>query len=438
MSKSVEEAIEWIHSRLPFGMKPGLTRVEALLERVGNPEKQVSTIHIAGTNGKGSTVTDLRCMLEELGLQVGTFTSPYIEHFNERIAINGESINNQELVDYVEKYQKIVLEMDQETALSGITEFETLTAMAFDYFLNKKVDVAIIEVGLGGLLDSTNVVSPMLTAVTTIGKDHMDILGDTLMEIAEQKAGIIKPDIPVVTGNIGEEALAVIEKTAKEKNGSIYRFGKEYQAEYIRPDNQWGEIFHFYNEAGKLTNVKVSLLGRHQVENASVAIQLFYLYCQMNGIPFAEKNVYNGLAIANWPARMERISQEPLVVLDGAHNEHAIAQLVENLRKEFSQREIIILFSALSTKEVDTMIKELKKIPRVQLYLTTFDYPKAVDLKMLEHWEDETTEIVSLWQFGLGEILEKMSSEDMLLITGSLYFVSQVRELLMELGGNDD
>lgn len=192
MTVTVDEAIEWIHSRLPYGSKPGLARVAALLASLGNPEKKVPTIHIAGTNGKGSTVTYLRYMLEEAGLTVGTFTSPYIEQFNERIAINGQNISDQHLIHYVEKYQPLVQTMDRQAAIAGITELETLTVMAFDYFYEEQVDVAIIEVGLGGLLDSTNVACPLLTAITTIGKDHTEILGDTLEKIAYQKAGIIK------------------------------------------------------------------------------------------------------------------------------------------------------------------------------------------------------------------------------------------------------
>lgn len=438
MSIKIEEAIAWIHSRLPFGSRPGLDRVEALLKRVGNPETKVPTIHIAGTNGKGSTVTYLRCMLEEMGLTVGTFTSPYIEYFNERIALNGHGISDKELIKYVEKYQPLVEEMDRIEKIQGITEFETLTVMAFDYFLEKKVDVAIVEVGLGGLLDSTNVVHPMLTAITTIGKDHTEILGETLEQIAFQKAGIIKPNIPVVTGNINQEALKVIETSALKKRSSIYRYGQEYEVNYLRPDKTWGEVFEFCGESGKIPNIKIPLLGRHQVENASIAIELFYLYCRLQNIHFAERNVYKGLLKAQWPGRMERLSEEPLIVLDGAHNEHAVRRLAENLKKEFPNREINILFSALESKDVEAMITILRTVPNAHLYLTTFEYPKAVALTKMSHLENEKTELVSLWQFGLGEILEKMSADDLLLITGSLYFVSQVRELLLNLGGKND
>lgn len=438
MSMKVEEAIEWIHSRLPFGSRPGLERVVALLERVDEPQKKVPTIHVAGTNGKGSTVTYLRCLLEEAGLSVGTFTSPYIEAFNERLAVDGQGIADAELIHYVEKYRPLVEEMDKEEAISGITEFETLTAMAFEYFLDKEVDVAIIEVGLGGLMDSTNVVEPMLTAITTIGMDHTDILGETIEEIAFQKAGIIKEKIPVVTGKIEKEALAVIDAQAKKMSAPVYHFDEAYTVKYLHFDKEWGEVFSFTGENGKIEKLKTPLLGQHQTENAGVAIELFYVYCQLTGQPFQARTIRQGLLKAQWPARMEKINDEPMIVLDGAHNDHAVQRLADNLKKEFKGRTIHILFSSLSTKNVDQMIQLLKRVPNVHLYLTTFDYPRAVELSTLEKYADKKTEIVSLWQFGLGEILEKMGSEDMLLVTGSLYFVSQVRELLLTIGGSNE
>lgn len=434
----VEEAIKWIHSRLPFGSRPGLERVEALLKRVDDPHKKVPTIHVAGTNGKGSTVTYLRCLLEEAGLTVGTFTSPYIEAFNERIAIDGEGIPDEELIHYVEKYRPLVEAMDKEETISGITEFETLTALAFDYFLDRKVDVAIIEVGLGGLMDSTNVVEPMLTAITTIGMDHTDILGETVEEIAFQKAGIIKEKVPLVTGKIEKEALAVIDAQAKKMSAPSYHFNEEYAVTYLHFDKEWGEVFSFSGESGKIEKLKTPLLGKHQTENAGLAIELFYVYCQLTGQPFQTRTVRQGLLKAKWPARMEKINDEPMIVLDGAHNDHAVQRLADNLKTEFKGKAIHILFSSLSTKNVDQMIKLLKQVPNVHLYLTTFDYPRAVELATLEKYADKKTDIVSLWQFGLGEILEKMGSEDMLLVTGSLYFVSQVRELLLTIGGSNE
>lgn len=436
MTLTVEEAVAWIHSRLPFGSRPGLDRVQALLARLDHPEKKVATIHIAGTNGKGSTVTYLRCLLEEMGLKVGTFTSPYIAAFNERIAINGEGISDEALIQYVARYQPIVAAMDQEEAISGITEFETLTGLAFDYFDQEAVDVAIIEVGLGGLLDSTNVVEPILTGITTIGMDHTDILGETIEEIAFQKAGIIKPAIPVVTGNIEEAALAVIQKQAEAMNAPLYVFNKDYEVVYQHPDEQWGEIFDFFNEAGRIPKLKVPLLGQHQVENAGMAVELFYRYCQLTNQIFQSKFVAKGLLRAEWPGRMEKISDSPLIILDGAHNDHAVARLVNNMKAEFSDYKINILFSALETKDVNGMLAQLKTIPKAKIYLTTFEYPRSIHLDNFSNVEDDKLTIVSLWQFGLAELLEQMDSDCLLLVTGSLYFVSEVRGLLMNVGGS--
>ncbi|EOH85938.1 bifunctional folylpolyglutamate synthase/dihydrofolate synthase [Enterococcus villorum] len=434
----IEEAITWIHSRLPFGSRPGLDRVEALLEVVGHPERQVKTIHIAGTNGKGSTVTYLRCLLEEAGLTVGTFTSPYIESFNERISINGQKIPDKELIKLVQKYQPLVEQLDQFEAVAGITEFETLTAMAFDYFLCQKVDVAIIEVGLGGLLDSTNVAVPMLTGITTIGLDHTDILGDTIEEIAAQKAGIIKRGVPVVTGNIETPALEVIKKQAKLKNAPIYSLKENYMITYQRPADKWGEVFTFHNETGKMTHLSTAMIGQHQVENAGMAIELYQIYCKIEELPFREKDIKKALKKAQWPGRMEKISEEPLVILDGAHNTHAVKRLVQNLKKEFQGYQINLLFSALKTKDVESMLSQLKEVPNVHIYLTTFESPKAIDLSSFTDLVDENLSIVSLWQFGLAEILEKMTDEDVLVVTGSLYFISEVRTLLLQLGGKHE
>ncbi|MBO0456882.1 bifunctional folylpolyglutamate synthase/dihydrofolate synthase [Enterococcus hulanensis] len=434
---TIEEAIAWIHSRKKFGSRPGLDRIQALLNKVENPEKKVPVIHIAGTNGKGSTVAYLRSILMEAGVTVGSFTSPYIEEFNERIAIDAKPIPDAVLIQYVEKYQPIVAELDQDPAINGITEFEILTAIMLDYFAAEKIDVAIVEVGLGGLLDSTNVVEPILTAITTIGYDHMEVLGDTLNEIAQQKAGIIKKNTPVVTGKITTGPLIEIVEKAVTETAKVYRYGEEYQVDYLRPDAAWGELFSFTDRAGKLSSLKVPLLGRHQVENAGVAIELFHLYCDQQGLPFEEKTIQKGLAKAQWPARMEKISEEPLIVMDGAHNGHAIKRLVENVKREFRDYNIKILFSALETKDIDQMLTLLLEIPNARIYLTTFEYPKALNLSRFDKL-DSRFEVVSLWQFGLGELLEDMGDDDLLLITGSLYFVSEVRQLLLTLGGTNE
>lgn len=434
MTKTIEEAIQFIESRQKFGSKPGLQRINALLDELEHPERELSIVHIAGTNGKGSTVSFLSSMLQETGLTVGTFTSPYIEILNERIAINGLPIPDEALLAAVQKIQPIVDSADPNSALFEITEFELLTAAAFYYFKEEKIDIAVVEVGLGGLYDSTNVVSPLLTAITTIGMDHEQVLGDTIEKIAAQKAGIIKKGIPVVTGNITENALAVIDDTAQKQQAKIYHFNESYQIDYKGPHSKWGEQFDFYNENGKISKLLTSLFGKHQTENAAVAIQLFYLVCQLKKIPFDEKNVRNGLLNTSWPARMEIISQDPLIILDGAHNEQAMKRLTENMNQEFKNRHIYVIFSALERKNVESMLKQLLEIPNADIYLTNFDYSGVLRLeKNYQEMNEKRINVVSLWQFGLANILEKIASDDIILVTGSLYFVAEVRKLIKDL-----
>lgn len=423
---TIETALEWIHSRLKFNIRPGLTRIEALLKLLGNPEKELSMLHIAGTNGKGSTVAFTRSILEQLGLTVATFTSPFIETFGERMAINGHPIPDEKLIKYVEQLKPLVEEMDKDERLAGITEFEIITALAFRYFADEHVDVALIEVGLGGLLDSTNVIQPVATAITTIGMDHMDILGDTLEKIAAQKAGIIKPYTPLVTGKIADEALAVIAETAQTNQAKHYQYGIDYQVEILE-----NERFNYKDDEIYLLNLEKSLLGLHQIDNAALAVKLTMVYAHKVGLSLSEEAIRVGLRRTFWPARMEEVSQAPLTLLDGAHNVHAMQRLLENLKNEFSGRKITILFSALVTKDITEMIKMLQTVDNSKLILTTFDYPKALKLEDFAYLEKENVTLAEDWKSTYAALKENLHEDDVLLMTGSLYFMSQIRAYIL-------
>ncbi|WP_334333480.1 bifunctional folylpolyglutamate synthase/dihydrofolate synthase [Companilactobacillus sp. HBUAS59544] len=428
MYQTGDEAIGWIDSRTKHGSRPGLIRVKELLRLVGNPEDDVKSIHIAGTNGKGSTVMYLRVLLEQKNLTVGTFTSPYIESFYERIAINGQPIPEQDFVNLTNKFAPLVEKMDREDSFSGITQFEILTAMAFDYFKDR-VDIAIIETGIGGLLDSTNVVKPELCAITTVGLDHVDILGDTLEKIAEQKAGIIKQNIPIVSGNIPNNAQTVIQTAAKKVHAPSFVWKMDYKTEYLGFKDQF-EMFNFQNQYIKLQNLKTPLTGHQQVENAAVALELFYLYCQSHKYSFDESQIQQGLSKVFWPARMEVVSQNPLIIMDGAHNPHAIKRLKDNILTEYQDKRIHILFSAITTKNIDSMLKDLLTIPQLDFTLTTFDYPNALTLTDYQNFDGIT--IDSNWQQVLEDKQDQMGEADVLFVTGSLYFVSQVRDFIKD------
>ena len=423
---TIETALEWIHSRLKFNIRPGLTRIEALLKLLGNPEKELSMLHIAGTNGKGSTVAFTRGILEQLGLTVATFTSPFIETFGERMAINDHPIPDEKLIKYVEQLKPLVEEMDKDARLAGITEFEIITALAFRYFADEHVDVALIEVGLGGLLDSTNVIQPVATAITTIGMDHMDILGDTLEKIAAQKAGIIKPDTPLVTGKIADEALGVIAETAQTNQAKHYQYGIDYQVEILE-----NERFNYKDDEIHLLNLEKSLLGLHQIDNAVLAVKLTMVYAHKIGLSLSEEAIREGLRRTFWPARMEEVSQAPLTLLDGAHNVHAVQRLLENLKNEFSGRKITILFSALVTKDITEMIKMLQTVDNSKLILTTFDYPKALKLEDFAYLQKENVTLVEDWKSTYAALKENLHEDDVLLMTGSLYFMSQIRAYIL-------
>jgi dihydrofolate synthase/folylpolyglutamate synthase len=427
MQMTFEEALAFIHGRLKFGSRPGLIRIEAILDKVSHPERKLSIIHIAGTNGKGSTVAFLRSLLMVAGLKVGAFTSPYIESFNERMSVDGVQVSDEKLVKYVKKYQPLVKEMDKNDELAGMTEFELITAMAFSYFYDEKVDVALIEVGLGGLYDSTNVVEPSLTGITTIGYDHQDILGKSLPEIARQKAGIVKDGVPLVTGNITEKALAVIKEVADKKKATMYRYNVNYHTHSLAQKDFWGEVFDYQTFHSKFEGLKISMLGTHQVENAAMALKLAQIYLSMKRKSLTKTKVCQALENTFWPARMEIISKQPLIILDGAHNDHAMQRLVENLKNKFADKKIYILFAALQTKDVKIMLRRIKNLPNTKIYLTSFDYPKAVDIS---DFSKEGLKTVSSWSEWLKEISLKMRKDEVLLITGSLYFVSQVRRFI--------
>lgn len=424
---TIEEALEWIHSRLKFNIRPGLSRVAALLEMLGNPEKNLSMIHIAGTNGKGSTVAFTRSIFMQKGLKVASFTSPFIETFGERMSINAHPMPNHKLIAYVNLLLPLVEKLDADEKLTGITEFEIITAMGFKYFADEKVDIAVIEVGLGGLLDSTNVITPVVSGITTIGLDHVDILGHTLEEIAAQKAGIIKPGVPVVTGNITHEALHVILNTARENVARLYQFKHDYHVE-VEED----EKFSFFSENEALEHLEKSLLGLHQVENAAMAIELALVYAQRTGLSLSEEEIRQGIRMAFWPARMEKVAEHPLTILDGAHNVHAMTRLLQNLKTEFTGKKITILFSAITTKDIKQMIEMLQTVENSHLILTTFDYPKALNLADFRYLEESGAELAQSWELALIKKRKVLDENDVLLITGSLYFSSQVREFLFK------
>ncbi|HEW5087293.1 TPA: bifunctional folylpolyglutamate synthase/dihydrofolate synthase [Streptococcus pneumoniae] len=410
----------------------GLERMVELLALRGNPHLKLKVLHIGGTNGKGSTIAFLKKMLEKLGLRVGVFSSPYLIHYTDQISINGESISEARLEALMADYQSL-LEGEAVANLQGTTEFEIITALAYDYFASEQVDVAIMEVGMGGLLDSTNVCQPILTGITTIGLDHVALLGDTLESIAEQKAGIIKQGMPLVTGRIAPEALAVIDRIAEEKDAPRLAYGTDYQVRH-QESVVTGEVFD-YTSAVRQGCFQTSLLGLYQIENAGMAIALLDTFCQEDGRELAS-NDFLGQALeeTRWPGRLEIVSRDPLMILDGAHNPHAIKALLVTLQERFADHHKEILFTCIKTKALEDMLDLLGAMPDTELTLTHFADSRATDESVLKEAAKARNLSYQDWHDFLEQNLtdKKEEKQTVRIVTGSLYFLSQVRAYLME------
>ncbi|VRT00180.1 dihydrofolate synthetase [Streptococcus pneumoniae] len=410
----------------------GLERMVELLALRGNPHLKLKVLHIGGTNGKGSTIAFLKKMLEKLGLRVGVFSSPYLIHYTDQISINGESILEARLEALMADYQSL-LEGEAVANLQGTTEFEIITALAYDYFASEQVDVAIMEVGMGGLFDSTNVCQPILTGITTIGLDHVALLGDTLEAIAEQKAGIIKQGMPLVTGRIAPEALAVIDRIAEGKDAPRLAYGTDYQVRH-QESVVTGEVFD-YTSAVRQGRFQTSLLGLYQIENAGMAIALLDTFCQEDGRELAS-NDFLGQALeeTSWPGRLEIVSRDPLMILDGAHNPHAIKALLVTLQERFADYHKEILFTCIKTKALEDMLDLLGAMPDTELTLTHFADSRATDESVLKEAAKSRNLSYQDWHDFLEQNLtdKKEEKQTIRIVTGSLYFLSQVRAYLME------
>ena len=411
----------------------GLERMEAILALRGNPHLVCPVIHLAGTNGKGSTIAHLRSLLEVRGLRVGVFSSPYLVSFNEQIGINGVPISDKDLEDYLALYRDLLERNSSDQTLLGLTEFELITAMAFDYFAAEKPDVVIMEVGMGGRLDSTNVCQPILTAITTIGLDHVALLGPDVASIAREKAGIIKEKIPVLLGRIELEAQEVIVQEAHRLSAPVEVLGQDFLVCY-QESLADGEVFTYQSQNRSEVQLKTGLLGLYQVDNAGLALALCDAFFQERGLSLlSQDEIIQAWSQVQWPGRLEIISTQPLIILDGAHNPHAVRPLIETLQERYAQLDKQVLFTCIQTKAIEEMLDLWLELEGSQLTLTTFEDPRAYSVK-------ETQEIAlqkdlphQEWKLFLTNYIEKESQQsDLLLVTGSLYFLAQVRAFLIE------
>lgn len=424
-----KEAINYIKKVGNFGSNYGLERTERLLEILGNPHKKLNVIHIAGTNGKGSTTSMIASILIEEGFNVGMYTSPFLEEFEERIQINRQNIKKNDLANYMD-YIKEAVDKVIEEGYNHPTEFEIITCLMFKYFYDKKVDYAVVEVGLGGRLDSTNVVNPLLTVITSISLDHTNILGNTLEEIAREKGGIIKKNTPLILYPQKEEALKELQNISKEKSAKIYEVKKDDAKllEIIKNDDFYQKIkikgeFNTYN-------ANLRLLGEHQILNCAVAVRAVEVLSKIQG--FQIKNIEKGIENARWIGRLEVLNKNPLVVIDGAHNIQGITTLKENISKYFNYKNIILLIGILADKQVEDMIKVITPMSKHIIALTPHSDRAELGVKLKEEIEkfNKNVESFESYETAFKKALSIAREDDLILVTGSLYMIGEMRGII--------
>jgi len=440
---SADEAMSWIIGLTNFGIRPGLDRIKLLMEALGNPERRLKFIHVAGTNGKGSVCAYLTSVLRKAKYDVGTFTSPYLTSYANRLQYNGQDIDDETLLRLV---NRIKPEADKlaGTEWGAPTMFEITTALALLYYGTVTFpDYVVWETGLGGRLDVTNIVSPVVTVITNVGHDHMDLLGPTIEDIAREKAGIIKPGVPLITAVGHPEAAAIIRETAKSKMASLYALGDHFtfQSESIRENEQ---IFSFQGPFRAIQSLAVTLNGAHQLANAAVAVMTLEVLHQYYALIVDDEDLEAGLRETSWPGRLEMVSDSPRILLDGAHNPEGMEALAAALRDIYSFDRLNVMIAMMPNKNHEHSLRHI--LPMVDtLVITEPDFHKkmaaedlaAVANRLKAELGDPRDIVVEPdWRRAL-TLLRDASSQapaqgnTLSVVTGTLYLIADVRSWLL-------
>jgi dihydrofolate synthase / folylpolyglutamate synthase len=459
-------ALEYLLSRIDFERAVTvpyhrrefhLERMHDLLARLDNPQKSLQVVHIAGTKGKGSTAAMIAAILSAAGHRTGLYTSPHLDRIEERLAIDGCPCSPEQFVELLERVRPAVEAMDRVgrtktdggDVLVGPTYFEITTAMAFLHFAEQATDIAVVEVGLGGRLDSTNVVRPLVSVITSISFDHMKQLGATLDAIAREKAGIIKPGVPVVSSVIGDEPRRAIEEVARQCRSTISQLGVDFDFTY-RPPHELdsaaacGEMdFRLHQTGGEeqLGSLRLALLGRHQAANAAVALATI-AELRRQGWKVPESAIRAGLAATRCPARIEVVSRRPTIVIDTAHNLASIRSLVETLDESFTARRRLLLFAATQEKQVREMLEIL--LPQFERVILTryWKNPRGLPLAQLAAMAAEISDVPQevfptpseAWR----RVRQLTTPEHLVCVTGSFFLAAEIRhEMAAEHGSHE-
>lgn len=426
MFNSYEEVEKYMKQRDVIGIKPGLERMNKLLTRVGNPEQEITAIHVAGTNGKGSTIHYMSEAFRSHGYQVGIFTSPSMYGLRGHILHNGLPISKKNILSIMNELYPYIQQLDQEEMAP--TPFEILTVIAFRYFA-KYVDLSLIETGMGGREDTTNCITPILSIITSVAKDHQAFLGNTIEQIASHKAGIIKPMIPVILGELEESAYQVILEEAKKKQAKVYRFGFDFTCDNKR---QEGTRQHFQWKTKTIEMpICLQMSGEHQVKNASMALMALFIFHQKY-YPLNKKYIQNALTHTQIPGRFEKVSEQPHIIIDGAHNQAGIDAFIQTVNEQYKNKKKQLVFAGFKDKDLKEMLT--KCIPFFEsVYITTFEHPRAIGASQLQKEIGASSLYVKEdWQELLrGLITSSSSKEESIFIVGSFHFITIVRRYFL-------
>ena len=418
---NVNEAIEYIHSVYWKGGHFGLDRVLTLLEKMGNPEKKLKYVHIAGTNGKGSTASMTASILQKAGYRTGLYTSPYIYRFHERIQINGEQISDEDLVEITEMVKPLADSMEQSP-----TEFELVCAIAFEYFVRKQCDIVVLEVGLGGDYDATNVIeTPEVAVITNIGLDHTDVLGNTLEEIARTKAGIFKEGGDAVVYRGIPSVEQVFEDVCREKHIQLKK--ADFDSLRLKAHSLDGQVF----DCGSRKDLVLPLLGDHQLHNASVVLSVVDTLIE-KGWNISEEHIREGLRDVSWPGRFDIVSREPLFIIDGGHNPQCIEALVKNIEDYLAGRKVVALTGVLEDKDYGDMYQPVMPLVDSFVCITPPNPRKLEAAELAAHLRGAGAQATACETIeeGVALALREAGETGAVLCFGSLYTIGAIREAL--------
>jgi dihydrofolate synthase/folylpolyglutamate synthase len=410
-----------------------LSRMEELLSQIGNPHRAYPSVHIAGTKGKGSTTAMIDAILRAAGYRTGMYTSPHLHTFRERIRLGGEPIAEEALADLVERLLPVL------NGRPEVTVFEIITALAMWHYAERKVDFGVFEVGLGGRLDATNVITPRVSVITSISFDHVRVLGDTIAAIATEKAGIIKPGVPVVSAPQRDEAREVIRRVSEERGAPLVVAGDDWHWRLWHTDitGQRLDVYRAGNEAHpEYPDLYLPLLGAHQLENACAAVVAIETLRQ-GGVAIPPRAVRDGLAAVRWPGRLEVLGQKPLLVVDGAHNTDSISRLLQAVQDHLPHRRLLVVFGAGQTHNPRELLDIVRSRAAV-LYTTRAHHPKATPADELAAMVADSggeVRIVDRVADAISAALDEAADDDLVLVTGSLFVVAEAREAWAALNG---